>query len=54
VVELRHDDLVAGLERPADGPREREAQRRHVRAEHDLLGGAAEERTSGRPGLVDQ
>jgi putative ABC transport system ATP-binding protein len=54
VVEVRHDDLVAGFERPADGAREREVQRRHVRAEHDLFRRAAEECASGLPGLVDQ
>ena len=43
VVELRHDDLVAGLELAADRPRECEVERRHVRAERRLLRLAAQE-----------
>ena len=54
VVEPRHDDLVAGLELPADRPREREVERGHVRAEDDLLRAAAEERGAGPARLVDE
>ena len=36
VVELRHDDLVAGAQLPPERPGEREVERRHVRAEADL------------------
>ena len=38
VVEARDDDLVAGSELAAQGPREREVERRHVLAEADLRG----------------
>ena len=44
VVELRDEDLVAGGERAADRPREREVERRHVRAEDRLVRRAAQER----------
>ena len=38
VVEAGDDDLVAGRELAAQGPREREVERRHVLAEADLRG----------------
>ena len=44
VVELRHDDLVARAQRPRERAREQEVERRHARAERDLIGRAAEER----------
>jgi hypothetical protein len=37
VVEVRHDDLVARLERAGHGVREQEVERGHVRSEGDLL-----------------
>jgi hypothetical protein len=37
VVELRDDDLVAGLQLATEGTAEREVERSHVRAEDDLL-----------------
>ena len=43
VVELRAQDLVAWCERAPDGPRKREVESRHVRAEDRLVGAAAEE-----------
>ena len=54
VVEARDQDLVAGLERAADRPREGEVQRGHVRPEDDLLVRAAEEARRARPRLVEQ
>ena len=54
VVEARHEDLVAGGELPADRSREREVDRRHVRAEDDLLRAAPEKGAAGAPGLVDE
>ena len=48
VVEPRDDDLVAGLELAPERAREREVERRHVRAEDDLLRRAAEERRRPR------
>jgi hypothetical protein len=43
VVQVRHQDLVAGGKRPAGGPGQREIQRGHVRAEHHLVRIAAKE-----------
>ena len=43
VVELRHEHLVAGSERPRERPREEEVEPRHARPERDLLVAAAEE-----------
>ena len=43
VVELRDDDLVAGLERAAERARDVEGERRRVRAEDYLVGRRAEE-----------
>ena len=43
VVEPGRDDLVARLERARDRVREQEVERRHVRAEGDLVGVAADE-----------
>ncbi len=43
VIELGHDDLVAGGPAPAERAPEVERQRRHVGAERDLLGPAAEQ-----------
>ena len=53
VVEPRDEDLVARLELPPERAREHEVQRRHVRAEDDLLGLPADESRSGRAGLFD-
>ena len=54
VVETRDEDLVAGRERAAERPREREVERRHVLAEDRLLGPAAEEARGGRVRLLDE
>ena len=43
VVELRADDLVALAPVARRRAREREVERRHVRAEHDLVGRRVEE-----------
>ncbi len=43
MVELRHDDLVPGSPPAAEGPREMERERRHVRAESDLVGRSLDE-----------
>ncbi len=53
VIDSGHEDLVARAELPADRAGEREVQRRHVRAEHDLLRLAAQEGGRGVPRLVD-
>jgi hypothetical protein len=54
VVEVGDDDLVAGLRRARDGVRELEVQRRHVRAERDLLRRAAGQLGGGAPCLGDE
>jgi hypothetical protein len=54
VVELRDDDLVAGLELAPERAREREVERRHVRAEDDLFRRAAEEVAAGPARLVHE
>ena len=54
VVERGHDDLVAGLQRAAEGVHEVEVDRRHVGPEDDLLGLGAEEVGRGDARRVDQ
>ena len=54
VVEPRADDLVAGLERAADGAGERHRQRGHREAEDDLRGRRAEQRAGARAGGLDE
>jgi hypothetical protein len=54
VVELGDDDGVAGVPRARGGPRQREVERRHVRAEDRLVGRTPEERGRGEPCLRDQ
>ena len=54
VVELRDDDLVAGFPRPAGGARQREVQRRHVRAEDGFVRRAAEEVPGCHASLRDE
>ena len=44
VVDSRHHDLVAEPKRAAERAREQEVERRHARAERDLLRRAAEKR----------
>src|SRR5581483_157583 len=53
VVELRADDLVACGQIAGDRAGEREAERRHVRAEHDLGRVAAEEARGREPRAGD-
>ena len=54
VVEPRADDLVAGLERAADGAGERHRQRGHREAEDDLRGRRAEQRAGARARGLDE
>ena len=54
VVDLGDDDLVARVERPRQGVREQEVDRGRVRAEHDLLFGAAEEVGRGQMRVDEQ
>ena len=54
VVELRADDLVAGLQRPPERPRQQEVERGHALAERDLVGMAGEEAAGGRACTLDQ
>jgi hypothetical protein len=54
VVELRHEHLVAGAQRPREGPREEEVEARHARPERDLLGAAVEELGRTLPRVLDQ
>jgi hypothetical protein len=54
VVEPRHEDLVAGAPVAGGGAREREVERRHVRAEDDLLRRAAEPARAGEAGVRDE
>ena len=54
VVEAGAHDAVAGLQRGADGPRERERERGHVRAERDAVRVGVEQPPDGRPRAVDQ
>ena len=55
VVERGHDDPVAGLERRRERPGDMHRQRRHVRAELDLLRvGGVDEVREGRVGVGDQ
>ena len=51
VVELRDDDLVARSQLASERARQREVERRHVLAEDDLVGGAAE-KVRGRDARV--
>ena len=52
VVEVGHDDLVAGRQRARHGVREQEVQRRHVGAESDALRLATGEIGDGVPAAV--
>ena len=54
VVEARDEDLVAGLERPAERAAQGEVERGHVRAQDRLLGPAAEEPRRGCVRLLDE
>ena len=54
VVELRDEDLVTCAECPADGTRQHEVERRHVRAEDRLARLAAEERRGRKARLREQ
>ena len=54
VVEARDEDLVARLELAPGRAREREVERRHVRAEDDLLFARAEEARRRRAGVVEE
>ena len=54
VVELRHEDLVAGPQLARQRPREGEVQRRHVGAEGHLLLVAAQEVGGREPGVRDE
>jgi hypothetical protein len=53
VVQGRHQDLVARLEAAPGGARQREVERGHVRAEHDLVRLAAEEARGLRLGGLE-
>ncbi len=54
VIEPGADDLVAGLELPAERAREQEVQRGHALAEGDLVGMAREEAARCRARPLDQ
>ena len=54
VVELRADDLVAFAPVARRRAREREVERRHVRAERDLVDGRVEEAGRGRVRARDE
>ena len=54
VIELRDDDLVAGAELASNRPRQGEVERRHVRAEDDLLRAAAEKGSRCPARLADE
>jgi hypothetical protein len=53
VVEAGHHDLVAGSQRRADGARDVEGERRHVRADRDVGAVHAEEVAESRMGIAD-
>ncbi len=54
MIEPGNDDLIAGIPEGGDSPAHGERQRRHIRAEDDLIGIASSEEIGHRPlGLGD-